>query len=101
MKSSVKKNNSIDETIIKNFGNTNLNNITNGFATKFKENVNNVLHICDIKTINSIGTIAQNSLYLEYTNEEEIFNILKTLNSRKSAGIDGIRPMDLKIKKII
>lgn len=33
---------------------------------------------------------------MEYATEDEINNILKTLNTRKSAGIDNIRSVDLK-----
>lgn len=35
-------------------------------------------------------------MYLSYTNSEEIYNILKNLNARKSAGVDGIRAIDIK-----
>ena len=37
----------------------------------------------------------QNSLYLEYTKEEQIFNILRTLKSWKGPRMDGIRPSNL------
>lgn len=34
-------------------------------------------------------------MYLNYTNEDEIYSILKNLNVRKTPGADGIRAIDL------
>lgn len=86
----------VDETIKKNFPNEKLEDLTEEFAQKFKTNVENIIHKCNIETINYTTPQVQNSLYLEYTNEMEIFNILNNLNMKKSAGADGIRSMDLK-----
>lgn len=35
-------------------------------------------------------------MFVNYTSEQEVHNILKSLNPRKSAGVDGIRSIDLK-----
>lgn len=35
-------------------------------------------------------------MFLEYTNEVEVLNILKSLNAKKGAGADGIRAVDVK-----
>lgn len=91
-----KKTYNIDENIIKNFKNTNLTDICNLFATNFKENVYQILHKCDVVTINNSPNILENTLFLSNTNEEEIFHILQKLNENKSAGYDGIRPKDLR-----
>lgn len=93
-----KKTNNIDETIIKHFNinNDNISNITNRFAENFNQNVNRLLHNCSIKTLCTVETTLQNSLYLEQVNENEIYNILKTLNIKKGAGLDHIRPKDLR-----
>lgn len=91
-----KKTSNLDETVIKNFKNDNINVIINNFSTNFNDNVKKIIHDCNIKTSNNIETTLQNSMYLSYTNEEEIYNILTTLNSKKGAGADCIRPRDLK-----
>lgn len=91
-----KKTNSVDDIIVKSFPKENIKNITEKFAQKFCDNVNNIMHICDIKTINNSPINIENSIYIEYTTEVEIFNILKNLNARKSPGADGIRAVDLK-----
>ena len=90
-----KKTNNIDEIITRNFTITTINELLSNFATNFKKNINKRAYTCNIKTINGVGTVRQNSLYLEYTNEEELFSILRTLKSRKGPGMDGIRPSDL------
>lgn len=56
-----KKNVNIDEFIIKNFEN-NLNNILNGFAINFNENVNKIIHKCNIKTSIFAVYTQQNSM---------------------------------------
>lgn len=91
-----KKVTNIDETIKRNFPNKNIKDVAEEFAQKFKENVKNIIHICDVKTSTNMQTSIQNTIYISFTNEEEIYNILKNLNARKSAGADRIRAMDLK-----
>lgn len=91
-----KKNSNIDEFIIKNFKNQNLVEILNNFALNFNYNVKKIIHTCDINTLNYSNTSISNSIYVENTTEIEIFNILKTLNVKKGAGIDAIRAKDLK-----
>lgn len=91
-----KKTNNIDETIKKNFQGEDLAKVSEKFALKFKENIEKTVHSCNIKTINNTNENVENSFYLTYTDEVEIFNILKGLNARKSAGADGIRSIDLK-----
>lgn len=91
-----KKSNNIDENILKNFKNLNLSEICDNFAENFNKNVENILHNCEIKTIKQSPVRLQNSFYLRNTSNDEIFNILSTLNIKKSAGSDGIRPIDLK-----
>ena len=55
------------------------------------------LHVCHCKTlVSEVKDVIWNSFYLEYTSETEIFNILRKLQVNKGAGIDGIRPKDLK-----
>ena len=44
----------------------------------------------------SVKIVRQNSLYLDYTNEEESFYILKGLDVKKGPRMDGIRQLDLK-----
>lgn len=92
-----KKVDSVDDVIKKNFRYENLNIVTNNFAIKFKQNVQNIMHDCDIKTLNSTETRIQNTIYVEQANELEILNILKSLNSNKGAGADAIRPKDIKL----
>ncbi|KAM7351867.1 uncharacterized protein ACRADG_004579 [Cochliomyia hominivorax] len=91
-----KKYTNIDDNINKNFKNNNLNNILNGFATSFSENIKQIIHDCSIQTLYNIRFTQQNSLYLSQTNEDEVYNILKCLNVKKGAGVDQIRPRDLR-----
>lgn len=91
-----KKTNNIDDTIKRNFKNENLINVTEKVAQNFQENVQNIIHTCDIKTVSTAKSKTSNTLFLSYTNEEEIYNILKNLNAKKSPGADGIRAIDLK-----
>lgn len=88
--------NSIDKTIVKSFPDETVPEITEKFADKFGENVNKIIHNCAIKTIQTTESNVENSMYIEYSTEEEIYNILKNLNARKSPGADGIRACDLK-----
>lgn len=91
-----KRKTNIDETVKKNFPNMDLKEMPDLFAIKFKENVDNIIHICSISTIPKIPPNMPNTMYMEHTDEREILNILKNLNVRKSAGVDGIRGIDLK-----
>lgn len=91
-----KKSNNIDDFIVKSFNNENISNIANNFAKNFSDNVNNIVHNCDILTLQTVQPTIQNSIYLDPTNESEIENILKNINVKKGAGIDLIRPKDLK-----
>lgn len=95
------KTNNIDETILRNFNVTNLNEICDNFAQSFKQNVETKLHICNIKTIEQSSSTLLNSLHIHDTYNEEIFNILNSLNIKKSAGFDKIRAIDLKNNSII
>lgn len=62
-----KKTNSIDKTIRKNFPNESLIDISNNFAHKFDENVQNIIHTCNIKTINYTNTnIEKNFVFRIY-----------------------------------
>lgn len=91
-----KKTDNVDDVIKKNFKSADLKTITENFAVKFKENVNNIIHKCEIKTLIQTPRIVQNTIFLENTDEAEISNILRTLNVNKGAGVDGIRPIDIK-----
>lgn len=91
-----KKVNNVDDVIKKNFKNECLKTVTDNFAIKFKENVTNLIHDCNIKTLTTQEKRIQNSIFIEQTNELEIFNILKCLNLNKGAGVDGIRPKDIR-----
>lgn len=86
----------IDKILIRNFSSNNIQKLTESFAHNFKENVQNILHTCNIKTNTNPHTVILNSMYLNYTNEDEIYSILKNLNVRKTPGADGIRAIDLK-----
>ncbi|XP_059223079.1 uncharacterized protein LOC131996902 [Stomoxys calcitrans] len=91
-----KKIQNIDETIKKNFSTENTKELTEEFATTLEKNVNKIIHICPIKTSPSLSTSLSNTIFVEEASEEEVYNILKTLNERKSAGIDSVRAVDLK-----
>lgn len=78
-----KKSNNIDETILKNFKNINLENILKNFSINFNANVQNIIHKCDTKTIDLTQTPMPNTIYIRYASEEEIFNILSSLNTKK------------------
>lgn len=69
--------------------------VTENFAIKFEENVSNLIHDCNIKTLATHEERVQNSIFIEQTTETEIFNILKSLNIKNGAGVDGIRPKDI------
>lgn len=91
-----KKTSSIDETIKTNFPNQNITEITEHFAQQFKSNVENIVHVCEIKILPRIQTNLPNTMFLEETNEEEVKNVINSLNTRKSPGIDGIRASDIR-----
>lgn len=91
-----KKIENIDKTIMKNFSSDNAKEISDNFAIKFNANVQNLLHNCTIKTLPEIYTRTTNSMFMNNATEHEIYSILKTLNARKSAGVDEIRSIDLK-----
>lgn len=91
-----KKTANLDDFIIKSFKNQNITDIINKFAVNLNENVRNIIHDCNIKTITNTDTTVTNTMYVESASEEEIYNILKNLNIRKGAGSDGIRAKDLK-----
>lgn len=91
-----KKTHNVDEVIKRNFKNIDLKIVTEEFAIQFKANVQNILHDCDIKTNFSQVIRAQNTIFMEQTNETEILNIIKNINSNKGAGFDGIRPVDIR-----
>lgn len=91
-----KKTYNIDENILKNFKGHNLNTILHNFSTKFNDNVNKIIHICNIKTINILEPTQPNSMFFAQITEDEINSILMNLNTKKSPGVDGIRPQDLK-----
>lgn len=88
--------NNIDDIILKNFKNYNIEDILKNFAINFNANVIKIIHKCDVKTNIYPEKSLQNSMYMEQTSIEEIFNILTNLNAKKGAGIDGIRPKDIK-----
>ena len=72
------------------------------FAFNFNENVKKIIHTCNVETININREITiSNSMFVEPTTENEIFNILNNLNVRKSSGDDGIRPKDIKCNAIV
>ena len=50
---------------------------------KFNENVNKIIHNCNVQSMKSIEILRKNSTYLDFTNEEEILNILKCLDVKK------------------
>mgnify|MGYP003439892850 CR=1 FL=1 len=76
-----KKSNNIDEIIMKNFKHENISTLLKNFSINFNDNVNKLIHNCNIKTINYVKTRIPNAIYL--SSEEEIYNILKTLNIKK------------------
>lgn len=45
-----KKTNNIDQTLTRNFKNSNISNLADNFATKFVENIQKIMYNCDIKT---------------------------------------------------
>ena len=69
--------------VLENFKNNNIKSILKNFATNFKENVNKIIHKCNIKTLYNVEITPQNSIFMENTNEQEIFNILNKLNIKK------------------
>lgn len=72
------------------------NIIANEFAENFNKEIQNVMHHCNKKCLLYNKNYLQQSFYLEITTEQEIYNILQTINTNKGAGIDNIRPIDLK-----
>ena len=48
-----------------------------------KENVNKIIFNWNIQTIKCVEIVRQNSLYLDYRNENEIFNIFKRFRCKK------------------
>lgn len=87
----------VDETIKRNFPKQNVQHLTDKFAYTLENNVNNIIHACNVQTSRSPSNLMCNTIYMEEANEEEILNILKTLNAKKSPGIDGIRAIDIKM----
>lgn len=86
----------VDALIKKSFPCEKVTDVAKNFAINLNENIQKIVHKCNITTITNANASIPNTIYLDYANESEIFNILKTLNERKSAGVDGIRASDLK-----
>ena len=95
------KKNSIDKTIQESMGNSmSSKEIVNGFAHYFIQGVESIKHDCKYGEINGIGNATDNPkqfFYIPKASPKDILNIIKTLNSDKSPGIDGIRIRDIKL----
>lgn len=91
-----KKSMNLDETLVKNFKNENITNVAQNFATSFNENVNKLIHKCNIKTFYGTEVRIANTIYISHVDEDEIYSILTRLNIKKGAGADKIRAKDLK-----
>ena len=76
--------------------NENIASVANNFATSIAENVKQIIHHCNIDTSEVRISPMSNSMFMEPTSEEEIFNILNGHNINKGPGIDRIRAIDLK-----
>lgn len=63
------------------------NEICNNFGKNFKQNVKNIIHECEIKTINHSHIELMNSFYLRKTYNEETFNLINKLNIKKVRAI--------------
>ena len=67
------------------------------FANQFEEEVSNIVHKCDEKIFQpDYITQTSNSIFLENVEEGEVISIMRSLQSDKGSGSDGIRPKDLK-----
>lgn len=66
----------IDVFLTKTFKNEDLQNIVKNFSIRFNENVQKILHPCNIQTLETTHNSTNNSIFVEYTNVEE-FLILK------------------------
>ena len=66
-----RKTNNIDDNLIRDFKNRNINELLNDFAMNFEENVNKIIHNCNIQTMKSVKIVCQNSLYLDYRNKRK------------------------------
>lgn len=92
-----KKTKNLDEHIKLSFKDRNMYEIAENFAINFNQNVINIVHPCNVTTLETrTQRFISNSMFLDYTTESEINNIIKNLNARKGAGMDNIRAIDLK-----
>lgn len=88
-----KKNN--DDQVLKNI-NEDATITSNKLADSFNDQVQSVVHLCNHKCLKYSPTPLNHTIFIEMADEQEVLNILKNLNVNKSAGIDGIRAIDLK-----
>lgn len=90
-----RKKSSIDDTLNNNFK-TEIDSLPNDFAEMFSTQTANIIHYCDIETSINTNIRIENTIFINFTNVIEINQILKSLGERKSAGIDGVRAIDIK-----
>lgn len=93
-----KKPSNLDDILKKNFANEkDFKDLANRFANTLSSEVLNIVHECNQQTFFGHSNSVQHSIYAEHVSVTEVQNILNSLNCNKSAGIDEIRPKDLKI----
>lgn len=75
------------ESILKNFQHENPEHILNYFNDKF---INQCPSICNCNYLEKGSKSLKNSLFLKPASPEEIFNIIMSLNNKKSVGEDEV-----------
>ena len=91
-----KKVNSVDDVIKQNFKNQDCKSLCENFSVQFKQNVEKIIHKCSIETLSHEKYTISNSIFLTHASENEILNILQSINIKKGAGYDNIRPIDVR-----
>lgn len=92
-----KKTANIDEDLVKNMKTNDALQLANKFAEEFNLNVQKAIHNCTEVTRHSEATgSCSNSIFLGEVSEEDVYNVLGQLNTRKGPGLDFIRAKELK-----
>lgn len=91
---------SVDDVVRKAFSNniTDDRKIADNFDFNFTQSVRKTIHNCSISLLNKneYSNNSDVSMFIRKAQPKDILNIIKKLHVNKAAGIDKIRPIDIK-----
>ena len=93
-----KKKDTVDEVLARYLGKTKTNEeIANNFVKSFTEEIEYLKYNCDTELVNhDKDTVQLQSMYFKPVTGSEIYKYIQEMDSKKGAGIDGVRVVDIK-----